>query len=50
MSDYFDVLARVAQVTIDSEYYESAKPSDGMHFSLRKAILRVQSGASYRGN
>lgn len=42
MSDYFDVLARVAQVTIDSEYYESAKPSDGMHFSLRKAILECK--------
>jgi indole-3-glycerol phosphate synthase len=42
MSDYFDVLARVAQVTIDSEYYEKVKPAESMHLSLRKAILECQ--------
>jgi indole-3-glycerol phosphate synthase len=39
MSDYFDVLARVAQITVDSEYYDAVKPADGMRLSLKKAIL-----------
>ena len=26
MSDYLDVLARVAQITVEDEYYETAKP------------------------
>ena len=43
MSDYLDVLARVAQVTIESEYYENAKPAESLHLSLRKAILKSQS-------
>jgi indole-3-glycerol phosphate synthase len=42
MSDYLDVLARVAQITIDSEYYETAKSADTRHLSLRKAILQSQ--------
>ena len=39
MSDYLDVLARVAQINIESEYYDSAKPAESMHISLRKSIL-----------
>lgn len=42
MSDYFDVLARVAQVTIEDGYYDAAKPADGMHLSLRKAVLQCK--------
>jgi indole-3-glycerol phosphate synthase len=39
MTDFFDVLARVAQITIESEYYETVKPVDSMHISLKTAIL-----------
>jgi indole-3-glycerol phosphate synthase len=39
MTDFFDVLARVAQITIESEYYETVKPVDSMHISLKRAIL-----------
>ena len=39
MSDFLDVLARVAQETIDSEYYETLKPTESVRISLRKAIL-----------
>jgi indole-3-glycerol phosphate synthase len=39
MSDYLDVLARVAQITIESEYYDEAKPSFKPRISLRKAIV-----------
>ncbi len=42
MSDYLDVLARVAQVTIEDGYYETAKPASSRHLSLRKAILQSQ--------
>ena len=42
MSDYLDVLAHVAQVTIESEYYENAKSVESLHLSLRKAILQGQ--------
>ena len=42
MSDFLDVLARVAQITIESEYYETVKPAESMHISLRKAILECQ--------
>ena len=42
MSDFLDVLARVAQITIDSEYYETVKPAESMHISLRKAILECK--------
>ena len=39
MSDYLDVLARVAQITIESEYYETLQPNEGVRVSLRKAVL-----------
>ena len=39
MSDFLDVLARVAQVTIDSEYYENITPAEREHVSLKRAIL-----------
>ena len=39
MSDYLDVLARVAQVTIESGYYNSTKPQRNAALSLKKAIL-----------
>ena len=39
MTDYLDVLARVAQITIDSEYYENLKPAESARVSLKKAIL-----------
>jgi indole-3-glycerol phosphate synthase len=42
MSDYLDVLARVAQITIESEYYEEAKTVGSTKLSLRKAILQSQ--------
>jgi len=42
MSDFLDVLARVAQITIDSEYYETVKPAESMHISLKAAILDCQ--------
>ena len=35
----FDVLARVAQITIESEYYDAVKPIVTKHISLRQAIL-----------
>jgi indole-3-glycerol phosphate synthase len=42
MNDYLDVLARVAQTTIDSEYYETGKPVESLHLSLKKAILNCR--------
>jgi indole-3-glycerol phosphate synthase len=39
MTDYLDVLARVAQITIDSDYYENLTPIESVKVSLRKAIL-----------
>jgi len=45
MSDYFDVLARVAQITIESEYYEAAKAAESKRLSLRKAILECKAAA-----
>lgn len=42
MSDYFDVLARVAQITVDRGYYDKVKLGDGMHLSLKKAIVQCQ--------
>ncbi len=42
MTDYLDVLARVAQITIDSEYYENLKLVESMRVSLRKAILNCK--------
>src|SRR5208283_4377665 len=34
--------ARVAQITIEDEYYDAAKPAESLHLSLRKAILECQ--------
>ncbi len=42
MPDYLDVLARVAQITIDSEYYENLIPAESLQVSLRKAILNCR--------
>jgi len=39
MSDFLDVLAHVAQITIDSEYYETVEPNESVRISLRKVIL-----------
>jgi len=39
MSDFLDVLARVAQITIDSGYYERVQPNENVRISLKKAIL-----------
>jgi indole-3-glycerol phosphate synthase len=39
MSDFLDVLARDANETIDSGYYETLKPTERVRISLRKAIL-----------
>ena len=38
MTDFLDVLAHVAQITIESEYYDAAKPAESRHLSLKKAI------------
>jgi indole-3-glycerol phosphate synthase len=37
-----DVLGRVAQVTVDSEYYENIKPTESTHLSLKQAILQCK--------
>ncbi len=39
MSDFMDILAELAQETIDGGYYMSAKPQENKHISLRQAIL-----------
>jgi len=39
MSDFIDILAMVAQDTIDSGYYKRVKPRKNKQISLRKAIL-----------
>ncbi len=39
MSDYLDVLAHGAQLTIESEYYEKALHAESVQVSLKKAIL-----------
>ena len=39
MSDFLDILASVAQGTIDDKYYYEAKPGKNSHVSLKKAIL-----------
>jgi indole-3-glycerol phosphate synthase len=39
MGDFLDILAHDAQATIDSEYYETAKSTEYMRVSLKKAIL-----------
>ena len=38
MSDFLDVLAKVAQINIESGYYDTAKPADSLHLSFRKAL------------
>jgi indole-3-glycerol phosphate synthase len=38
MSDYLDVLAKVAQVNVESGYYDGTELGDGMHLSLKKAL------------
>ncbi len=50
MSDYLDVLARVAQVTIEDGYYETAKPASSMTPEPEKIDFAMQSHASYSGN
>jgi len=42
MSDFLDVLARVAQINVDSEYYENVKPAESGHISLKAAILNCK--------
>jgi len=39
MADFFDVLARNAEETINSEYYETAKTGESIHASLKNAVL-----------
>jgi indole-3-glycerol phosphate synthase len=39
MSDFLDVLARDAQKTIESDYYQNIKPTQHLHVGLRNAIL-----------
>ncbi len=39
MSDFLDVLARVAQINIESEYYDNVMPLENVRVSLKKAIL-----------
>ena len=39
MSDYLDLLAHAAQLTIESEYYEKAHHFGDCKVSLKKAIL-----------
>lgn len=39
MSDFLDVLARVAQINIESEYYDNITPLENSRDSLKKAIV-----------
>ncbi len=39
MSDFLDVLGHVAQVTVDTEYYDVITPVESVRVSLKKAIL-----------
>ena len=43
MSDFLDVLARVAQKSIESEYYDNVSPFENVRVSLKKAILECKS-------
>ena len=43
MSDFLDVLARVAQINIENEYYDNVKPMRNVRVSLKKAILECKS-------
>jgi indole-3-glycerol phosphate synthase len=42
MSDHLDLLAHGAQLTIENEYYDSLKPTESIHISLKKAILNCR--------
>ena len=39
MSDFLDVLARVAQINVESEYYDNILPVENVTANLKKAIL-----------
>jgi indole-3-glycerol phosphate synthase len=39
MTDFLDVLARVAQITVKSKYYETVQANESARISLKKAIL-----------
>ena len=39
MSDFLDVLARVAQINVESEYYDNILPVENVRANLKKAIL-----------
>ena len=39
MRDYLDVLARVAQINVEDEYYDQAQPAERIRVSLKQAIL-----------
>ncbi len=39
MSDFLDVLARVAQANVESEYYDNVTPVENVRANLKKAIL-----------
>ena len=41
MSDYLDVLARVAQITIESEYYDAAKPAKSYAYQPQEGNFRL---------
>lgn len=43
MSDFLDVLKRVAQINIESRYYDNVTPLENVHISLKKAILDCKS-------
>ena len=47
MSDFLDVLARVAQINIESEYYETAKASRKHAHQLKEGNFRLQSDPRY---
>jgi indole-3-glycerol phosphate synthase len=42
MNDYLDVLAGVAQVTIEDGYYDCAKQAESKGLNLRKAIIQCR--------
>jgi indole-3-glycerol phosphate synthase len=45
MSDFLDVLARVAQINIESEYYDNITPVEAVRISLKKAVLDCKSNS-----
>jgi indole-3-glycerol phosphate synthase len=42
MSDYLDVLARVALINVEDEYYDQAPPGERIQISLKQAILNCK--------